>query len=362
MTEQSPNGYGDTSAHFDGAIGRTVPAADFPERNYLTDMENYDYEGNWGFARFDGDDVLAARFGFGMGGFKWEDWGADASSSNDYLFLQLELMTSEGAVLWLCADHFKAGDCRIGDDSHALTIVENDGTICDINGWPQTTWRMQTLDDYAAVDLTAHMETATIVPDSVLPNNRFAMWIATGSISGTVRWGEHHKSVRGVIFTDHPRITATHHRVAELGWFHYTPMRLDDGSRLIAYFTRFADGGRNPEYCFGCLIRPDGSSVWLQQTAFEHTAFDAHNKPRSWRQTWEAEGLTVTARSSILPLPLNRAWGGDVPQSLKDNTNVPNAFDTEMTVTENGADRRLTGGGIYEYINTGKGHNPQLSL
>jgi hypothetical protein len=64
------------------------------------------------------------------------------------------------------------------------------------------------------------------------------------------------KSIRGVIFTDHPRITAT-------------PMRLSDGSRLIAYFTRFANGDVNPEYSFGFFIRPDKSSVWLQQTAFE---------------------------------------------------------------------------------------------
>ena len=102
-----------------------MAAAQFPARNYLTDLVNYNYEGNWGFARFDGDDVLAARFGFGMGGFCWEDWGADTPSAGDYLFLQLEMMTSEAAVLWLCGDHFKAGDCHIGDAGHALTITDD---------------------------------------------------------------------------------------------------------------------------------------------------------------------------------------------------------------------------------------------
>ena len=125
MMEQQANGFGGSSAHFDGLIGHTVAAAQFPARNYLTDLVNYNYEDNWGFARFDGDDVLAARFGFGMGGFCWEDWGTDTPSADDYLFLQLEMMTSEGAVLWLCGDHFKAGDCHIGDAGHALTITDD---------------------------------------------------------------------------------------------------------------------------------------------------------------------------------------------------------------------------------------------
>ncbi len=168
------------------------------------------------------------------------------------------------------------------------------------------------------------------------------------------------KSIRGVIFTDHPRITATPHPVAELGWFHYTPMRLSDGSRLIAYFTRFANGDVNPEYSFGFFIRPDKSSVWLQQTAFEHVAFDEHGKPAAWQQRWEAESLTLTAHSSIIPVPLSKAWGGaKVPQNLKENVNVPNAFDTEVTVIEHGLTRQLTGGGVYEYINTGKGNDPR---
>jgi hypothetical protein len=137
-------------------------------------------------------------------------------------------------------------------------------------------------------------------------------------------------------------------------------MRLSDGSRLIAYFTRFANGDVNPEYSFGCLIRPDKSSVWLQQTAFEHVAFDEHDEPAAWQQSWEGEGLTLTAHSSIIPVPLKRAWGGaKVPQNLKENVNVPNAFDTEVTVIEHGVTRQLTGGGVYEYINTSKGDDPR---
>lgn len=72
----------------------------------------------------------------------------------------------------------------------------------------------------------------------------------------------------------------------------------------------YANGDVNPEYSFGCFIRSDKSSVWLQQTAFEHVAFDEHGKPAAWQQRWEAESLTLTAHSSIIPVPLSKAWGG----------------------------------------------------
>src|ERR1041384_94298 len=96
------------SPYFIGNVGQTLAPQQFPPANYLIDETRYSYEGNWAFCHFDGDEVYGARFGFGRGAFDARDYGLPARLDKSNLWVHLELMTQEGAVLWIGSGKYKA--------------------------------------------------------------------------------------------------------------------------------------------------------------------------------------------------------------------------------------------------------------
>ncbi len=340
-----------TSKYFIGETGQCVPARDFPASNYLINDSLYDYEGNWAFCVFDGDEVFAARFGFGRGMIDLSDYGSTARIDRDFLMLHVELMTSEGAVLWIGTGNFKARDVilRPGEFDHQLVA---DGTeIFSVRGWPQSGWRFQSDDGQVEVDVSLDILSAAILPDCVMPNNLFAMWVAVCRVDGTVRFRENVKHVSGTAFYDHPRIVVRQNEVPQFGWYLYTPTRFSDGSCLISYYTADAVGRRVDYYSFGLYIDANGQSQWLPETTLDSLEFDCDGKPQHWNACWHSEDLDITAHGKVLETEILKAWGSDsVPQTRKDNGNIPLVFETDATVRRGGADAALHGRGIAEYL------------
>jgi hypothetical protein len=223
------------SKHFSETIGKTIAPTDFPASNYIIDDAKYDYEGNWAFCRFNSEAILAARFGFGRGMLDLSDYGVNVVPSKSYLWLHIELMTSEGAVLWLCTEKFKAEMVVMKKDSLDIEFVYGRHEIFSIHGWPQMKWHFESDDREVEISMEFNIRNVTILPDNVMPLNLFAMWLAFCDINGSIRINGKQTQVIGTAFYDHPRINVQYHEVPTFGWYLYTPMRFPDGSYLAAY-------------------------------------------------------------------------------------------------------------------------------
>jgi len=339
------------SPHFQGRIGQAVPAASFPSHNYTIADGQYDYEGNWAFCRFDNEKVMAARVGFGRGKFDWSDYGVTSPIDHSFLMPHIELMTSQGAVLWIGTGKFQAGQVRLATDTLGAELVTDQGRIFELTGWPHTDWKFESDDHEVAVDLETELRDVTILPDCVLRHNRFAMWLAVGRTTGTVRYGEETARVDGTMFFDHPRIRIEPHEVPPFGWFLYMPVRLADGAFLAAYYSEDGNGQRVDGYSFGFHVDAEGRSMWLGATVLSDLSFDDDNKPHTWQAEWRTDGVTVRARFAVQPTGIRRAWGaGSVPQTRRDNPNIPLVFDCELTIQEGAGENVVAGAGLAEYV------------
>jgi hypothetical protein len=339
------------STYFEGEIGETIPASSFPASNYVIDDSLYDYEGNWAFCVFDSDDVYAARFGFGRGMIDLSDYGSTERIDKDFLMLHIELMTRDGAVLWIGTGKFKAGEVVIkpGEFDHAL-VSEGREIFC-IAGWPESRWNMQSDDAEVEVDAHLAIVNTTILPDCVMPNNLFAMWVAVCRIDGSVRFREKVVPIKGTAFFDHPRINVRRNAVPQFGWYLYTPTRFSDGSCLISYYTEDAVGSRVDYYSFGLYIDATGESHWLRGTSMQSLTFDSDGKPESWITSWHSEEIDISCRSTVRGTSILKAWGGgSVPQTRKDNGNIPLVFEADAIVRMDEVETAVHGRGIAEYL------------
>jgi hypothetical protein len=119
---------------FEGAVGKTVPVSSVSKRDYLIDAARFASEGNWAFCRFDSDEVPALRLGFQRGGFNGGIFEREPSPA--YLQLHLELMTRDGAILWLPSGVYPAS--HVTSDAGSMNIcLDHDGrNIVSLQGWP----------------------------------------------------------------------------------------------------------------------------------------------------------------------------------------------------------------------------------
>ena len=339
------------SKHFSGTIGQTIAPTDFPSSNYIIDDSKYDYEGNWAFCRFNSEAILAARFGFGRGMLDLSDYGANIVPSKSYLWLHIELMTSEGAVLWLCTEKFKAEMVAIKKDSLDIEFVYGRHEIFSIHGWPQMKWHFESDDREVEISMEFNIRNVTILPDNIMPLNLFAMWLAFCDINGSIRINGKQIQVTGTAFYDHPRINVQYHEVPTFGWYLYTPMRFSDGSYLAAYYTETADGDAVDYYCFGLYIDNTGKSIWLEKTKITSIAFDDDNKPKSWVMQLDGREMEITIDACVTDTSISKIWGNPiVPKTRKENGNIPLVFDCEVKIAKNNVSNVVTGEGLAEYI------------
>ena len=342
---------GDNSAFFEGVIGKTIAPERFPARNYLIDDAQYDYEANWAFCRFDDDQVLAARFGFGRGRFDTRDYGVVNEPSRSFLFMHVELMTQDGAMLWTNPDGFTAQQVTLAAGEMDMRLRVNQNDIFRVQGWPRMNWYFGSDDGEIEVDLQFDPANVTILPDLAMQHNLFAMWLATGRVQGEVRFRESRRHVSGTMFFDHPRINVQTNDVPSFGWYIYTPMHFEDGSCLAGYFTRDAAGHIREDYSFGLYVDAGGRGHWLQQTNLDDFQFDERGQPWSWRQHWQGTDVTLMTTSQVKPTTILKAWGGlSMAQTDEENRNIPLVFDTEAHITRGEQTYRVDGGGVAEYL------------
>lgn len=343
--------FGKTSPCFTGTIGQTILPQDFPASNYLIDTSRYDYEANWAFCVFDSDEVPAARFGFGRGRFDFSDYGLDTPCDPSFLMLQIELMTREGAALWLASSRFKADNIRHDCTQMDIEFKSADQTVFRIKGWPQMNWQFESDDREIAVDMRLDVQNVTILPDCVMPRNWFAMWLAICHAEGTVHFQDKTTRLTGTAFYDHPRLLVQPNAAPPFGWYLYTPIRFADGSYLVSYFAQDGNGNRVDEYSFGLYINRDGVSHWLATSDVTQRKFDGDGRLQSWQTTWRGSGIECTAEFVVRPTDIRKIWGGQtVPRTRREYSNVPLVFDCQATMHRDSRVNHLAGIGLAEYL------------
>lgn len=344
------------SPYFDGLIGATVPSNRFPAENYLIDKSRYDYEGNWAFCVFDGEEIPAARFGFGGGAFDVRDYGPGDPPSKDFLLLQLEMMTRDGAVLWLANGKYKASQIRTAPKEMEVWLDDDGKRIFYISGWPNMRWRFASDDGEAELDMHITPKMVTILPDQLLPRNRFAMWLSVGQAEGTFRFRQKSVSIKGTAFYDHPRTCLQSHDVAPVGWYLYMPIAFEDGSRLAAYHTVDGHGKPDESFCFGLFITPDGRAQWLLGGVMRRMAMDQYQFPASWTTQWKTPAMSLTIDATVRDAKILKTWGGSgwcggaVPKTRAENRNLPLVFDCSAKIVQQGHERTIKGKGVAEYV------------
>lgn len=115
--------------------------------------------------------------------------------------------------------------------------------------------------------------------------------------TGTISSGGRERTVRGLAWMDHEFGSAVLNR-GQVGWDWFA-VQLDDGSELMVYYIRTADGTPDSTSS-GTLIRADGSSIHLDRDDFRIEARDEWRSPASgatypidWRIEVPAFGIDL---------------------------------------------------------------------
>jgi len=341
---------GGKSALFGGKVGETLPAGGVPPADYLIDESVCDSEGNWAFCRFLSDEVYAARLGFQKGSFNILEHDQPADPS--LLQLHLELMTRDGAVLWIPTGSFDARKVSSSRRELDVRFEEAGREIFSIRGWPTMRWRFQSSEGEVEADLEFTVASVSLLPDCVLPHCIFAMWETMGDARGTVRFRDRTTEVRGKVFYDHPRIRHQRNQVEPRRWYLYTTMFLEDGSGFFGYHAEDTGGHPLAYYCFGVYVDAAGRGTYLPEARLRDLRITEHNTPGSWRLDWRGPGAEIDARITVKPTELLASWGSPIaPKTAKDFIILPLVLDGAVTVRREGRVHAMKGCGLAEYFN-----------
>ena len=308
---------------FTGRVGQAVPPERFPPENLIINPAQWNSEGNWAFCVFpENDEVYAARFGFQRGSFDFTDFGG--KPVENYLQLHVELLTKDGAVLWLPYGRFRAEQAITNAEIMDVRMAIDGRELFSLCGWPQQSWRFRSDDGEIGVDLKFDLFGAALLPDCLLPHNVFAMWAAAGRCAGRVWYGQRSWTVKGTVFHDHPRVKVQNNAVARRQWYIYTPLVFQDGSVLFSYYTEDEKKRRIDSYCFGLLFEPDGRAHWLPDAELLDLKFDADDLPVRWRLRWPKGLILEEAEVSVRPTTILKSWGAPgAPQTRRDFVYIP---------------------------------------
>jgi len=341
---------GDPSLTFSGIVGKTYAAESFPKEDYVIDGSRYDSEGNWAFCRFESDEVYAARMGFEKGGFNITE--KQLSTDKALLQLHLELMTRDGAVLWLPTGTFDA-DALISDSEQMDIRLSHEGRdIFSISGWPRMNWHFQSVEGDAEANLDFTLQNVTVLPDCILPHCVFSMWETMGDVGGFVRFKDRKIEVSGKVFFDHPRIINQRNNVVPRHLYLYTTMYFEDGSGIFGYHAEDKSGKPLSYYCFGIHIDPLNQGKFLADADMQELKFDENNLPASWRLEWADRDYRIDLEVTVKPATLLQSWGSTLaPKTLKDFIILPLILDGTVSVRTKGGGKTLRGYGLAEYFN-----------
>ncbi len=341
---------GDPSVAFSGIVGTTQRAELLPQQDYLIDDRRFDSEGNWAFCRFNNDDIYAVRVGFQRGGFNITE--SEVVPDRSVLQLHLELMTREGAVLWLPTGMYKAEQVICNQNKMDIRLQQNKGDIFSITGWPRSQWHFQSSDGDVEIDLDFDVATTSILPDCILPECVFSMWESMGPARGWVRYKENRFPVEGKVFFDHTRVKNQKNPVVPRNMYIYTTMYFEDGSGIFGYHAADIAGNPVDYYCFGIFVDADGESHFLPQARLLDFETDNNNLPRFWKLQWAGSKLNMEIEVTVKPTRILRAWGSpEAPKTVDEFIILPLVLDGDITVTRGKQKTTAKGYGLAEYFN-----------
>jgi hypothetical protein len=340
------------SLAFNGAVGVTVPATQVALIDRLLDPARFPSEGYWAFCRFESDAIPAVRLGFQRGAF---NAGSKACMPNpSYLQLHLEVMTREGALLWLASGVYPAERIESAPSAFRIRLASTAHEIFTFTGWPQIQCQFRSEDHYLEVDLRFDLGSVTVLPDGILPHCVFAMFESMGNVQGTIRSGGRVTAVRGKAFVDHTRIIEQKNPVPARRMSLYTTMYFEDGSGLYGYHAVDANNQPIEGYCFGVFLNPDGQGRFLAEATLMQLALDEDRIAKSWRLRYRYEDGTVEIAITVRPQPILRCWGSPTAPQRRDHFSIlPLVLDgLAQFVRGDGTRRMLRGIGLSEYYDS----------
>jgi hypothetical protein len=279
------------------------------------------------------------------------DYGLDVPVSKSFLWLHIELMTEEGAALWLCTEKFKAEEVLMKSDAMDVRLARAAHEIFSLQGWPKMNWHFESDDREVEVDMQLEIMNVTILPDCIMPRNFFSMWLAICRAEGELAFQNKRIKVSGTAFYDHPRINVRKSSVPQFGWYLYTPMCFRDGSYLACYYTEDAQARIVDYYSFALYVDANGNGAWLGATELTDITFDDDDKPKTWRMNCRGRKLNIEVRANVRDTTILKAWGGSsVPGTRKENGNIPLVFDCDAELRTDETSKKMSGGGLAEYV------------
>jgi hypothetical protein len=341
-----------TSRAFSGAVGVTVPAMQVASTDRLLDPARYPSEGYWAFCRFESDAIPAVRLGFQRGGF---NAGPKAHRPNpSYLQLHLEVMTRQGALLWLPSGVYPAEQVESAPTAFNIRLADTEHEIFTFTGWPQVRCQFRSEDHYLEVDLGFDLGSVTVLPDGILPHCVFAMFESMANVQGTIRAGGQVTSVRGKAFVDHTRVIEQRNPVLARRMSLYTTLYFEDGSGLYGYHAVDASNQPVDGYCFGVFVNPDGQGRFIADATLVQLALDEDRIAKSWQLRYRYNGGGVEIAITVRPQPILRCWGSPTAPQRRDQFSIlPLVLDgLAQFVGGDGTKRTLRGIGLSEYYDS----------
>jgi len=349
------------SALMTGPVAQIISASEFPSDNVITARDRYSYEGNWLFCTFDQPDFLAARLGFGLGKFHWQDYGLETGSAPlDPIAFRVEVITSAGVHACLFSDNELGTTVTSAASSMDVRFHEDGEELFRLQGWPQMNWNFRSPDGSIGADLEVTPQGMAVWPDCILPNNTFSMCIGTCQVAGTILLESREIKVTGGAVYDHPRVLVRPHAVAPFGWYLYAPLRFSDGTFLVSYYLEDGLGQPDQDYSIGFLSLPDQTSRWLTRCQVRDIKMGGDELPSRWQAELAGEGVQIFYHVQIADLPIVHMS----ELSIEDEPSgkylaFPLLMEVEGECVIDGVTRKLTkGAGIAEFL-ARKGYRPR---
>lgn len=349
---------GERSVNFTGIVGRTIPASELSADDYLMNSSRFSSEGHWGFCRFPEGRIRAARLGFQKGSFNITEKQMDDDPS--LLQLHLELITSEGAFLWLPTGVYNGADIvqEVPADStrFSITFDPSGNEVFSIRGWPDMGWHFRSEDDDLEMDLRFSMGTVTVLPDCILPFSVFSMWESMSALAGTIRYKTDTSSVSGKMFYDHTRVcqpeTSSASHVTPREMYIYTTMFFEDGSGMFGYHAEDLQGRPIEYYCFGVYVDREGKGHFLPEARLRDLRTDDDDLPAQWGLEWKNEDVQISCGITAERTDIVRSWGSpNAPQGRREFSILPLVLNGSASISESGSSRTVDGYGLAEYFN-----------
>lgn len=349
-----------SSAYMVGPVAQALPADRFAFENVLLTRDRYTYEGNWLFCVFDQPDVVAARIGFGLGKFHWQDYGLEVPEDTTIpLVYRLEVVTPAGVHACLYSDPHQGAAVQSDPAAMEIRFRTNNLELFHLHGWPQMSWRFRNQDASIAAELQLSLNTMAVWPDCIMQTNTFSMCIGTCTLSGAISLGGRSFEVTGGAVFDHPRVVVRPNAVPPFGWYLYAPVRFPDGTFVVSYYAEDGLGKKDEPYSTGFIALPDGSSRWLKSVQVSRVRTGEDGLPVAWEAQLVGDGVSISYRTRIEDLSSCDSSSSSSPDRPAGKyVAFPQLMEVEGECRMDGVTKALNrGSGIAEFL-ARKDHQP----